>query len=166
MGRTLLAEHAESCNENQLVNRNNILCNIYFYHLSNPRSCRLLQLNPGGWGEHLTDQLPWAAAWLLVTCLSPVYLVVNEFSPCVLWPLMIALMVVLLTFFPLVSMVLVIRSWCYCKEWAWNLRTKLCWIASGKWNVSRVSLHGFGISYVLVLTVRMYISGLMDSKSE
>ena len=30
-------------------------------------SCRLLQLNPGAWGEHLTSQLTWAAAWLLVT---------------------------------------------------------------------------------------------------
>ena len=32
-------------------------------------------------------------------CVSPVYLVVNEFSSCVIWPLMIGLMVVLLTFF-------------------------------------------------------------------
>ena len=32
-------------------------------------------------------------------CVSPVYLVVDEFSPCVLWSLMIGLMVVLLTFF-------------------------------------------------------------------
>ena len=32
-------------------------------------------------------------------CISPVYLVVDEFSSCVIWPLMIGLMVVLLTFF-------------------------------------------------------------------
>ena len=36
---------------------------------------------------------------LLVTYGSPVYLVVDELRPCVLWPLMIELMVVLLTFF-------------------------------------------------------------------
>ena len=35
---------------------------------------------------------------LLVTCGSPVYLVVDDFSPCALWSLMIGLMVVLLTF--------------------------------------------------------------------
>ena len=51
------------------------------------------------WWEHVTSQLPWAAAWLLVTCGSPACLVVAEFSTCVLWPLMIGLMVVLLTFF-------------------------------------------------------------------
>ena len=34
MGRTRLVELAESCKENQLANRNNILRNIYiFYHL-------------------------------------------------------------------------------------------------------------------------------------
>ena len=52
-------------------------------------SCELLRLDSEMWGEHLTSQLPWAAAWLLVTCGSPVYLVVAEFSTCVLWPLMI-----------------------------------------------------------------------------
>ena len=31
-------------------------------------------------------------------CVSPVCLVVDEFSPCVIWPLMIGPMVVLLTF--------------------------------------------------------------------
>ena len=47
MARTQLFERAESCQENQLVNRNNILRNIYFYHLSNARSSELLRLNPG-----------------------------------------------------------------------------------------------------------------------
>ena len=31
MGRTLLVERVESCKENQLVNRNNNLPNIYIY---------------------------------------------------------------------------------------------------------------------------------------
>ena len=34
-------------------------------------------------------------------------------------------------------------SWCYSREWVWNSRKKLCYIASGKWNVSRVSLQKF-----------------------
>ena len=105
--------------------------------------CWLLRLNPGAWGEDLTSQLSWAAAWLLATCGSPVYLVVDQLRSCVLWPLMIGLMVVLLTVFFMVSMVLLIGSWCYSREWIWNLWTKLCCIASGKWNVSWVSLQGF-----------------------
>ena len=72
--------------------------------------CGLLRLNPGAWGEHLISQLSWSAACLLVTCIIPVYLVVDEFSPCVLWPLMIGLMVVMLTFFHMVSMILLIGS--------------------------------------------------------
>ena len=32
-------------------------------------------------------------------------------------------------------------SRCHCNEWVWNSRTKLCWIASGKWNDSRLSLY-------------------------
>ena len=129
-------------------------------------SCGLLRLISRAWGEHLTSQLSWAAAWLLVTCISPIYLVVDEFSPCVLWPLMIGLMVVMLTFFHMVSMVLLTGSWRYSREWVWNLRTKLRCTASGKWNVNRVSLQGFDISYVLVLTVYICISGLMDSKPD
>ena len=35
------------------------------------------------------------------------------------------------------------------REWVWNLKTKLCCIASGKWDISRVSLQGFGIRYVM-----------------
>ena len=37
--------------------------------------CWLLQLNPGTWGVHFTSQISWVAAWLLVTCVYPVYLV-------------------------------------------------------------------------------------------
>ena len=33
------------------------------------------RLNPGVRGEHLTSQLSWVAAWLLVTHACPVYLV-------------------------------------------------------------------------------------------
>ena len=42
-------------------------------------------------------------------------------------------------------------SWWYSMEWAWNLRTKLCSIASGKCNFSRVSLQGFDIRYIMLL---------------
>ena len=35
---------------------------------------RLLRLNPGAWGEYLTSQLLWVAAWLLVTRICHVYL--------------------------------------------------------------------------------------------
>ena len=70
-------------------------------------SCGLLWLNPGEQGENLTSRLSWAAAWLLVTRVCHVYLV-DEFSPCVLWPVMIGLMVVLLTFFWMVSMALLL----------------------------------------------------------
>ena len=45
-------------------------------------------------------------------CVSSVYLEVDEFSPCVLWSLMIGLMVVLLTIFRMVNMVLVLRGNC------------------------------------------------------
>ena len=37
--------------------------------------CLLLLLNPGARGEHLTSQLSWVAAWLLVTCFCLFYLV-------------------------------------------------------------------------------------------
>ena len=53
----------------------------------------LLRLNLGAWGD-LSSKLTWAAAWLLVMRICPAYLV-DEFSPCVLWPLMIELMMVL-----------------------------------------------------------------------
>ena len=68
---------------------------------------RLLRLNPGARGEHLTSQLTWEAAWLLVTRIFPIYLA-DEFSPCVLWLLMIELMVVLFDAFLMVSMVLLL----------------------------------------------------------
>ena len=113
-------------------------------------SCRLVQLNPRAWGEHLISQLSWAVAWILVTCGSPVYLIVDELGPCVLWPLMIRLIVVLLSFFDMVSIVLLIGSWCYSREWVWNLRTKLCCTPSGKWNVSRFLLQGFYITYTVL----------------
>ena len=41
----------------------------------NPLWCWLLRLNPRAWGEDLTSQLSWVAAWLLVTRVCPVYLV-------------------------------------------------------------------------------------------
>ena len=108
------------------------------------------QLKPRARGEHLTSQLSWAAVWLLVTCGSPVYLVVDELRPFVLWPLLLGLNGSVEVFFDMVSMVLLIGSWCYSREWAWNLRTKLCCIALAKWNASRVSLQGFDITYIIL----------------
>ena len=40
-------------------------------------------------------------------------------------------------------------SWCYSREWVWSSRTKLCCIASGKWNISRVSLQKFDNRYIM-----------------
>ena len=64
---------------------------IILFCITSVFSCRLLWLNSGMW----TD------VWLV----SPVYLVVDKFSSCVIWPLTIGLMVVLLTFF---------FTWCVC----------------------------------------------------
>ena len=86
MGRTLLVERAKSCKENQLVNQNKIIRNIYI----------VLSFEE--------PKIVWIAS---ATCVSSVYWS-HEFSPCVLWPLMIGLILVLLTFFPLASMVLII----------------------------------------------------------
>ena len=47
--------------------------------------CRLLNLNPGAWGEHFTHQLPCVNAWLLHTCLP--CLPSRWVSPYVLCPL-------------------------------------------------------------------------------
>ena len=49
------------------------------------------RLKPGAQREHLISQPSLEAAWLLVTCGSPVYLVVDELRPCVLSHLMIVL---------------------------------------------------------------------------
>ena len=38
------------------------------------------------------------------------------------------------------------RSRCHSTEWVWSLGTKLCSIASGKWNDSSVSLQRSDIS--------------------
>ena len=38
-----------------------------------------------------------------------------------------------------------IGSWCYSSEWVWNSRTKLCYIALGECNASKVSLQEFDI---------------------
>ena len=115
---------------------------------------------PWAWGEHLISQLTWAAAcWQLAIRIFPVNLV-DEFNSCVLWPLMIELMVVLFNAFldgeygftsigswccsrEWVLVILFdifldgeygftsIESWCY-RGWGWNLRTKVCFIASAQ----------------------------------
>ena len=121
-----------------------------------------LLLNEGNWGRLLTAKTrsasgasqqpaPWAVAWLLVTYGSTVYLVVDELRPCVLWPLMNdCTRWFCWRFFDMVSMVLLIGSWSYSREWVWYLRTKLCCTASGKWDISRVSLQGFDITYIIL----------------
>ena len=125
------------------------------------------RLKPRAGGEHLTSQLSWAAAWLLVTCGSPVYLVVDELSPCVLWPLMIRLAgSVFFLFFLTWWVVLLIGSWCYSREWVWNLRAKLLYYFK---EVKCKQGFTTGIWYYLYnalgLTVSMCISSLMVSKS-
>ena len=52
-------------------------------------------------------------------------------------------------FWDMVSMVLLIGSWCYSWQWVWNVMTKLCCVASGKWNISRVWLQEFDITYIM-----------------
>ena len=121
---------------------------LLFYNMILILFCGLLPLNRRAWGEHLTSQLSWVASCLLVARVCPVYLVV-EFSPCVLRPLMIGLIVVLLTFFWMVSMVLLLWGVDTILGNGWNLRTKLCCIASGTWNVSTVSLQGFDVRYAM-----------------
>ena len=108
---------------------------------------RLLRQNPRARGEHITSQLSWATAWLLVKRVYSFH-VVDELN--VFKPLMTGLMVVLLMLFldgeyGFTSM----WSWCYSRECVWNLRIRLCCIASAKWNVSRVALQGFDIGYVI-----------------
>ena len=100
--------------------------------------CRLLWLNLGVQGEHLTSQLSWVTAWLLGTRVSPVYLA-DELVVVFYASFWLSKMVVLLTFFvhgeydsrP-------VRSWCYTREWVWG---KTCCITSGGWNNSRISLQ-------------------------
>ena len=51
----------------------------------------------------------------------------------------------------MVSMVLLIGSSSYSRELVWNLRTKLCCIASGKTNASSVSRQEFDVTYIMLL---------------
>ena len=110
----------------------------------------LLRLNPRMWMEHLTSQLSWTAAWLLLTCGNPAYLVVDELWPCVLWLLIIVLMEVLLTIFWHREYGFTYRELMLSGEWVWGLRKKVSCIASGKWNVSRVQLQRFDITYIML----------------
>ena len=68
-------------------------------------SCRLLQLNAGAQGEHLS-QLSWAAAQLLITHVGPMFLVDK----------------LVLLFYGFSSL----GSWCNFRKLVWNSRTKLC----------------------------------------
>ena len=127
-------------------------------------TCRLLWLNPRAWGKDLTSQLPWAAVWLLVTFGSPVYIVVaDEFSTCLLWPLVIGIMVVLLTFFFHVNVVPLVGSWCYSREWVWNLRTKSRCIVPEK-NVGESPLEG-GETREILMTLPMKDGAIKNVES-
>ena len=42
-------------------------------------------------------------------------------------------------------------NYCYSGEWLWNSRAKVCCMASGKKNASRISLQEFGITYIVFL---------------
>ena len=111
----------------------------------------MLQRNPRVWGGHLTSQLSWIAAWLLVTCvLCPFW--ANGGSADV-------------SSMHSESGFSSMGSWCYCREWLWNSRTKLCWITFGEWNASRVLQQDLilGIFFGLIT---IYFSGLMVGKSE
>ena len=103
--------------------------------------CGLLLLNSRARGWPLTSQLTWEAAWLLVTRICPVYLV-DEFDPCVLCS-------VWLFFLDDEYGFTSIGSWCYSRECVRNLSTKVRCIASGKGKVSRVSLQGLDVSYLI-----------------
>ena len=71
--------------------------------------CWLLRLNPGAVGEHLTSQFSWVAAWLLITRVCPVHPAEESLLLVFYVPLWLSwcVMMVLLTFFCMVSMVLV-----------------------------------------------------------
>ena len=42
-----------------------------------------------------------------------------------------------------------VESYCYFREWLWNTRAKICCMASGKSNTSRVSPQEFNIRYIV-----------------
>ena len=62
--------------------------------------------------------------------------------------------------------------WCYSREWVWNSRTTLCCIASGKWNVSKVSSQKFDIRcmfsviYFYLLRVPIQWSGIVSQEGK
>ena len=67
-----------------------------------------------------------------VTCVCPAYLQQMSQTFC-LCPLLIGLIVILSTFFSHGEYGFTsVGSCCYLREWAWDSRTKLCCIASGK----------------------------------
>ena len=69
---------------------------------------------------------------------------------------------ILLTYFFTHGMVLVLwGSWCYSKEWVWNLRAKLCCIAAGMRSsasgiTSRISLQELHIRYIRTYNFSSY----------
>ena len=72
--------------------------------------CWLLRLNPGVWGEHLTNQFLWVATWILVTRVCPVHPAEESVLLVFYVPLRLGWceIMVLLIFFCMVSMALVL----------------------------------------------------------
>ena len=99
-------------------------------------------------------------------CVSPVYLIVYEFSPCFTWTLMIGLLMVLLTFFHIMSLFLLKGSWCYSREWLWNLSTKLLYFFRDVKCKQGFTTGIWYHVYVLGSTIWSAYQWLMDSKSE
>ena len=101
------------------------------------------------WNPWLQTYLRWRLCILsgkLVTCGIPVYPLVSELNTCVLYaPCDWANGDSVADY----VMVLLLKSWCYFRQWIWNLRSKLRFITPGKQNVSRDLLQRFSNSSIL-----------------
>ena len=89
--------------------------------------------------------LPLCPVYLLVTRLCPVFALSLCFMAPYDWTSDGSIDIFLDVEFGFTSM----GSWRYSREWVWNIRTKLSYIPSEKWNVSRESIQGFDIRYVM-----------------
>ena len=109
--------------------------------------CRLLWLNTREWGENLTSQLSWAAAWLLVTCVSPVYLVVDEFSPVFYGPLYI---------YNPKNMKTIFLNFMFVTKGKWSI--KRCYLQKDNWFIKHyviykktINLHWFTYNFFSII---------------
>ena len=103
-------------------------------------SCRLLWLNARAHGEHLICQLLWAAAWLLVIHVCPVYLA-DE---------------LVLVFYCFNYM----GSWCFFRKLVWNSRTNLCFMLQG--SEMSAGLHSGNASGLRVFPTVRDVRSLLD----